>query len=304
MTLVFITYALFASVFTVGKLALGVLPPFFLTALRYLIAGLIIFTFELFRGNVKKHPIKPHLPLIALIALFSVFLTNGLEFWGLQYLSSSKTCLFYSMSPFFSVILSYFLIGEVLSKKKCLGLFIGLVGFLALVLMKDSNDSPELKSSSNLYSLAEIAVSISALSAVIGWLYFKKLVVKLSFPINLANAYSFIIAGVIGMILALSFEDLDYSKFSENTFQLSWQVAYITIIHSVICYTMYANALKQFSVTFMSFAGISNPIFTAIYGLLFLGEAITTSFVACVALVSIGLYLFYQDEKLSNKKNI
>jgi drug/metabolite transporter (DMT)-like permease len=300
MYLVFITYALFASVFTVGKLALTQAPPFFLTGTRYLIAGIILCLYELYRGRLRNYSLFAHLPLLLCIGFFNVFLTNGLEFWGLQYLSSGKTSLFYSLSPFFSVILAYLILGERMTKRKWIGLLIGLVGFVTLIFNKENIELSQELWSLGAYSLSEMAVSISALTSVIGWIYFKKLTVKTAYPINLANGYSFLIAGTLGLLISFFFESFPKIDSSENIISLSWQIAYITIVHSIICYTLYAMALKRFSITFMAFAGISNPVFTALYGSLFLDERVDYTFVICIFLFSIGLYLFYLDEKKSS----
>lgn len=300
MHLVFLTYALFASVFTVGKLALVTAPPFFLTALRYLIAGVILCVYEYFTGRLKKHPPWPYLPLLVCIGTFSVFLTNGLEFWGLQFLPTGKTCLFYSMSPFFSIIFAYLVLGETMTTRKWLGLLIGLVGFLILIFADNlSHGTPQFEGTMN--SWAEFAVSISAFVAVIGWTYFKKLVNWKHYPINLANGYSFLIGGILGFIVSFMTETLPQVGSSQELTSLTWQIAYITIVHSIICYTLYGIVLQRFSVTFMLFAGITNPIFTALYGWIFLKEQITLDFVLCILLVGFGLYLFYLDERLEKQ---
>lgn len=297
MHLVFITFALFASVFTVGKVALLQAPPFFLTGIRYLLAGGILCLYEAYKGRLKQHSPIPHLPTLIAIGVFSVFLTNGLEFWGMQYLTSGKTCLFYSMSPFYSILLAYVSLGETMTKRKWIGLLIGLFGFAILIFSEDLSDQAEGLWKMGNFSIAEIAVSISALTAVIGWIYFKKLVNLKGYPINLANAYSFIVGGIFGLITSLFCESLPEWEYDYDSFTLLWQIAYITIVHSIICYTLYAHALRKFSVTFMFFAGITNPMFTALYGWLFINESVGYEFALCILLVSVGLYLFYLEEQ-------
>lgn len=46
----------------------------------------------------------------------------------------------------------------------------------------------------------------------------------------------------------------------------------------------------------MSFAGLTTPIFTAIFGWFFLDEVVTWSFYLSLILVFIGLFLFDQEE--------
>src|SRR4051812_21873493 len=97
--LVILMYATWSSVFSIGKLALAYSPPFFLTGFRMAMAGVLILLFlaitkrSAFRVN-KKQWIS-----LLLLSFFSIYLTNVLEFWGLQYLSAAKTCFIYSLSP-------------------------------------------------------------------------------------------------------------------------------------------------------------------------------------------------------------
>ena len=73
-------------------------------------------------------------------------------------------------------------------------------------------------------------------------------------------------------------------------------VLYITLIHNVLCYHIYAKSLNRFSVTFMSFAGITNPLFAALIGWWILGETVTIHFFLALLLVVIGLYTFSKEE--------
>lgn len=300
MFLVFLTYALFASIFTVGKMALSTLPPFFITGIRYLLAGIFLCSFGALKGYLRKFPPWPHIPILLGIGIFNVFLTNGLEFWGMQYLSSGRTCLFYSMSPFYSVILSYFCLNEKMTLRKWIGLIIGILGFIILIMEKDLSESENHLWKIGNFSIAEIAVSFSAFSAVLGWIFFKKLTDQKKYPIILSNGYSFIIGGLLGMLISFIYEPFSLYQTSHNSSTLLWQIIYITIVHSIICYSLYANALRTFSVTFMMFAGITNPMFAALYGWIFINEEISKNFILCILLVGFGLYLFYLDERKNN----
>ncbi|MFT4554562.1 MAG: drug/metabolite transporter (DMT)-like permease [Chlamydiales bacterium] len=293
---VIIMFALFASVFTVGKVTLETIPPFLLTGIRYTLAGVFLTVLGIYQKNGESTSPIPHWKLLFGVGLFGVFLTNGLEFWGLQYLSSGKTCLLYSLTPFFSIILAYLMLNEHMTLKKLTGLVIGTLGFAILILGNDITEVSDTTWRIGSISLAEFAVIFAAIATVFGWIFFKQLTKQKSYPINLANGYSFIIGGLIAFICSFIFETLPALD-SLNITTTAFQIIYITIIHSIICYTLYARFLQKFSVTFMMFAGIINPIFTAIYGWIFLNEQVTKEFLICLSFVCIGLYIFYKEEK-------
>ena len=291
MPLVFLTYALFGSVFTVGKVTVYLLPPLFLTGFRYLLAGFFMLACILLSNGFVS--LKKHLILILKVAFFNVFLTNSLEFWALQNMNSSKTALFYSLSPFYSMIFAYYYLNEKMTQKKLLGLFIGFLGFLALIFTSKNLSNDNLTTS---FSWPEMAANGAAIFSVFGWIYFKKLVYHDKFPAWHANAYSFIIGGIISLLFSFFLED---HVSSMSLIEMSPQIGYITLVHSIVCFSLYGLLLKKFTVTFLFFAGLLNPLFAAIYGFFFLGELIELNFIICLLAIALGLYLFFLEERNS-----
>jgi drug/metabolite transporter (DMT)-like permease len=296
MFLVFLMYALFASVFTAGKYTLQFVQPFFLTGIRMIFAGSILLLFIKIKYPEKLYVRKNHWTLLILIGLFNVFITNAFEFWGLQYMSSAKTCLIYSLSPFVAIVFSYVLLKEKMNLRKWIGLIIGLVGFVPIYLSRGGKEVNII--SFGVFSLAEIAVTISAFTAVIGWIFIKKLTKQMNYPFFTANAISFFIGGAMSLIVSAFFEKwrpLPVTNYEYFVYGL----VYISIIHNVICYNLYAYSLQKFTINFMTFAGITSPVFTAIFGILFLKEKVGWPFFLSLFVVFLGLLIFSIAE-LSN----
>ncbi len=291
MWLVLLMYALFASAFTVGKITLGYVDPFFLTGVRMLFAGLLLLVFLLAKGE-KISCKRALLPLIIMLSFFNVFITNAFEFWGLQFMETGKTSLIYSFSPLFAIGLSYLFFGEKMTPKKWLGLFVGLVGF-SLVFLLPSENSTLIGP----ISLPEIAVSIGAFTAVVGWLTMKRLMEKHNFSFLTANMLSFLIGGTFSLVTSAfveTWQPLPYSSFLP--FFLG--MVYIAVIHNVVCYNLYAYSMKRYSVTFLTFAGFSAPLFTAAYGWFFLHEKLSLFFFLSLALIIAGMILYSREERV------
>lgn len=292
MWLVFLMYALFGSIFSVGKMAVVASQPYFLTGARMLVAGSLILGYQFLRNPQSLTVSKRCWSTLLGVAVFNVFITNAFEFWGLQYMSAGKTCLIYSLSPFAAAFIGYVSGSETMTAKKWLGLAVGLLAFLPLMLAPWFNTS---SINGDMELAAEGALTISAITAVIGWILVKKLVVHEGVSHPAVNGWSFLLAGFMCMTTSLLVETWNPIPVSEvGTFL--WTLAYIVVIHNLICYSIYASSLKRFSVTFMAFAGLSNPLFAGIFGWAFLGENMTLPFWLAMAGVSIGLYLFYQEE--------
>ena len=87
MAYIFLLYALFASVFTISKTALEYSQPFFLIGSRMMIAGAILLAYQfIFNRQPLNLKWQTWLKLLQL-ALFNIYMTNVLEFWGLKYLT-------------------------------------------------------------------------------------------------------------------------------------------------------------------------------------------------------------------------
>src|SRR5438128_985299 len=115
---VLMLYALFASVFTIGKTGLQFAQPFFFVGTRMALAGVILLAYQFFSDRQQFKFKKGHFWQLAFLAIFNIYLTNVFEFWGLKYLTSVKTCMIYSLSPFISALFSYFIFSEKMTPKK------------------------------------------------------------------------------------------------------------------------------------------------------------------------------------------
>lgn len=290
---VILLYALFASIFTASKQALEYAPPIFLVGTRMLLAGALMLAFEYF---VQKRPIsikKGSWKKILGLALFNIYLTNIFEFWGLQYLTSFKTCFIYSLSPFLSALLSYIIFSEVLTKKKWMGLAVGFLGFLPILLSKTSDEqiAGELWG----FSWAELAVVLAAIFSVYGWILLKQLVQEDGYSPFAANGLSMFIGGVAALSHSFVVEPWQPTPIT-NFLPFLECTLFLILISNCICYNLYGFLLKRFSATFMSFAGLTTPIFAALFGWAFHNEVPTVSFYLSFAIVFSGLFLFYQEE--------
>lgn len=293
MHLVFLMYFLFASVFTVGKVSLTFAAPFFLTGVRMLMAGGILLGFLWLRKPASLYLKKRDLPLMMGLAFFNVFITNALEFWALQYMETAKTCLIYSLSPFPAIIFAYIFLTEKMSWKKWAGLLVGVLGMLPIFLTPSEKElslgrSPWL-------SIPVLAVSVSAITAVIGWTIMKKLMRDRGYSFVTANMFSFLFGGGFSLIASFFIEKWDPLPLTGGLSFLPSAI-YIAIIHNVICYNLYAYSLNRFSIPFMTFAGFTNPLFTAALGWFFLGEHVGLAFLISFLLIIGGILLYAQDE--------
>lgn len=293
MLLVFVLYALFASVFTVAKGAVAFAAPAFIVGSRMTLAGIIILSYAFLKNTKMLSLTKDSIIKIVLLGVFNIYLTNVLELVGLKYLTSFKTCFLYSLTPFLTALMSYFILHDTMSKKKWIGLFIGFLGFFPML---ESYGQEEFSLGKySIFSFAELIVFGAVFCSVIGWILLKQLVHKNDCPPSVANGYSMLLGGTLALIQ--SFFTDSWNPLPVTNYHIWIETTlFLTVVSNIICYNLYGILLKKFSSTFMAFAGLSTTLFCAFLGWLFLGETITIWFFVSLTVVFCGLLIFYQEE--------
>lgn len=299
MFFVILLYALFASVFTIAKTGLEYSQPFFLVGSRMFLAGVLMLAYQYFFQREQFTFKKEHFWRVFRLALFNIYLTNVFEFWGLKYLTSFKTCFIYSLSPFVSALLSYFMFSEKMTGKKWLGLGIGFLGFLPILL----NETAAEGETGHFFFLswAEVAVMLAAICSVYGWILLKQLVQQNGYTPFMANGLSMLMGGALALTHSFFVEDWNPIPVTSYIPFLECGLLLI-LISNFICYNLYGYLLKRYSATFISFAGFTTPLFTALFGWLYLGEIVTWPFYLSAIIVFFGLFAFYQEELRSDYK--
>jgi len=294
--LVILLFSLFASLFTFSKIALDFSEPFFLIGSRMALAGVLLLGHQFIFNRNQFNFKKKHLITLFTLGLISIYITNIAEIWGMQYMSSAKACLIYSLSPFVAALVAYIVLKESMNTKKWLGLCIGFIGLLPILGIKSVTS--EFIYNLSLFSWPEIAMLIAVLGSVYGWILLKKLINEYHFSPIMANGMSMLIGGVLALIHSyISGESWSpIPVIGDNTFALMQCAIWMTLISNIVCYNLYGYLLTKYSATFMSLAGLITPLFASLFGWYFLNETITWHFYISIILFSIGLFIFYKEE--------
>lgn len=294
MFLILTLYALFASTFIIGKEAVMHVPPIFFVAIRMLLSGALLLGFvRIFKHEaiqIKKEEIKWFVPII----LFHIYLSFVLEYTGLQYLSAAKTCLLYSLSPFITALFAYWAFNETMTPKKWLGLIIGFLGFLPVMLAQ----APAVENALGHFgpfSIPELMLIISVTSASVGWIAMQKLTKDFGHSYFFVNSVGMFGGGILAAITSLLSETMPTMQtLLQPPFWMS--LGLLILIGNVICFNLYGHLLHKYSTTILSFFGFITPLFAALFDWVWFGQAVSYAFYITLVLVSIGLYLFYQEE--------
>jgi drug/metabolite transporter (DMT)-like permease len=299
--LVLFMYAAWSSVFSLGKMALEVSPPIFLTAFRMLLAAALLLGYLIIRNRSSFKFSKKQWALLGLLSLFSIYLTNAFEFWGLQHLTAAKTCFIYSLSPFFAALFSYIHFGEKMNLKKWLGMGIGFLGFIPL--LATQKGAEELLTTIPFLSWPELAMVGASICTAYGWILLRMVInpqtKEEKNPISplMANGISMLIGGFLALIHSFFIDSWAPTPVKVESFGPFLQgVILMALISNVLCYNLYGHLLKKFTATFLSFMGLFSPIFASINSWFFLKEQPSMIIFISTAIVSLGLWLIYSAE--------
>jgi drug/metabolite transporter (DMT)-like permease len=293
--IVILMYAGWSSIFSIGKMTLEHCPPLFLTASRMLLAGVLLLAFMAIKDRFAFRLTMKQFLFIGLLAIFSVYLTNALEFWSLQYLTAAKTCFIYSLSPFFSALFSYLHFGEKLNGRKWLGMAIGFAGFVPVLAMQKG--AGEMITSLSFLSWPELAMMGAALCTVYGWVLLRLVVKDTTVSPMMANGASMLLGGLLALGHSYLIESWNPLPVSAATFgAFAKGTLIMTLVSNLICYNLYGLMLRRYTATFLSFMGLLSPVFASLNSWFFLGELPSPAIFLSTGIVSLGLWLIYSAE--------
>lgn len=304
MFLVLLLYFLFASTFTLGKAALFYISPVLLIAIRMIAAGFLLLGMQyVIRRSDMRFEWRDAGSFFN-ITLFLIFISFVSEFWALKYVTATKACLLYNMSPFITALLAYVLLKEQLSMRKWLGLIIGFFGFLPILLSEESGE--EFMRHIGFLSIPELLLLVAVASSCYGWIIMKHLVVLRSYSPLMVNGISMLGGGIMSLIATFIVEKSPrifieqeppfFSPIGYTASMIFIYIALLILIANVVCFNLYGILLRRYSPTFIAFAGFTTPVFAALLDFLFLGERVSWPFYVTMLFVFIGLWIFYKDE--------
>ena len=317
MFLIILQYLLLASTFTIGKAALDYAQPIFFVAIRMILGGGLLLVYQYFFNRKQWRLDKQDILVFVKMMFFHIAISFGCEFWALQYVSAAKVGLLWNLAPFVTALFAYHYFNEQMTSKKWIGLCIGFVGLLPALITSAPGEA--VSGSWSFLSFAELVLFVAIVSGSYAWILMKELVTDKDYSPIMVNGVAMLGGGIIDLLVSFMIESPPYittvPRFGAHcqsfiarhlctvlSFEYAGMALFViylvalVLIANVVCFNLYAYLLRFYSATFVSFCGFSTPLFAALFDWLFRGEVVGMSFFVSVAIVSVGLYIFYQEE--------
>jgi drug/metabolite transporter (DMT)-like permease len=293
-------YLIWGSTYLALLIGVETVPPFFLSALRFTFAGIVLYVWSLWKG--EELPDVASLKKNAICGILMLFGGTGSVAWAEQYLPSSLSAIIVTSVPFWFVVLDKKQWAFYFSNKLLLtGLLIGFVGVAILVSFDNSSNSFHGDPSMRTYAV--IALIAGGIAWTAGSLYSKYSPAKNSVLMN--ASLQLIIAGAFSLGVSVFTGELDHFNFRNTATNSSLALLYLITMGSIVAYLSYLWLLKVKPVAQVSTYVYINPMVAVLLGAIIANERITWIQITGLAIILGGVFLInmakYSKQKL--KKN-
>ena len=263
--------------FVAGKIGVTDCPPLILLAVRFSLAGLIIFAISFVRGE-KVSLTRRDVFAFAVIGLFNNALYLGFGYTGLQSVSAGIGGLIVSANPVFTAMLAALFLGEVMTWRKAFGLLLGVIGVTFIVWHRIALGTDSLN--------GIVLTLVSLASIVAGTILFKLLAPKGSLWIG--NGVQNLSAG-----LALAPFAFTLSSVGDivPSFRLLGAFAFLVLCGSILAYLIWFHLLTVCGATAASAYHFLMPPLGMLFAWIVLGEHVAPVDLLGIIPVALGIYL-------------
>src|SRR5712692_5637672 len=275
-----IIYFVWGSTFLAIRVGVREVPPFLLAAMRFLIAGLVLYGWMIAHG--ERSPSGRQWTSASLLAILIFVFDYGLLFWAEQRVPSGIAAVMMATIPVFMALSEIILLGtQRVTLRLALALLIGIGGVAVLM--------------SRSLTLGGVPIDMKGAVALIvasmSWSVSSALTRKLPLPPSkVMSSGAQMLAG--GVLLALTAAALgEFRNFHPSTVSRgAWlSLLYLIVAGSIIAFTAYVWLIHHESPTKVGTYAYVNPVVAVLLGYLLGGEALALRTILGTAFVLISV---------------
>lgn len=283
---------LLGSTLVMTRFGLGQFAPMVFVALR-LSGAALTFAAVYLLLRYRPWPTDPSLWLRAgLFALIGTVITMTGYTNSLRYQSSGVTSLLSTLSPIVTALLAHFFLrDEPLDRWRVLGAVIAFAGAAMLLIRGESGLAGLTRADWRGYAWALLGMTSNSAGLV-----FARRFLSREDPFVVTSIRIMVGAVIISLLAAVS-PGFDFSQV-----QLSGvlALAYAAVIGTFLAFLFYLMAVQRFGATAASQSEYFVPLAATLLGVMVLGEQVTLTMLAGMALIFLGLAVFDQNHLLKH----
>jgi len=240
------------------KIALAEVPVWTFRGLS-VAAGAVGLFFVAAASRVRLLPPRDQWLRLSISSLFNVTLWNVFIGYGLTLLPAGRSVILAYVMPLWVVLLSYFVLGEPLTRRRILGVALGMAGMGLLLL----NEWTTLQAA----PIGALLVLGAAASWAIGTVLIKRY--PTSLPTTSFTAWQLLVGGIPIVIGALLFERYQWHAVS---WQANAAVIYNMTIAFVFCYWAWFKIISRAAAGVSALGTLMIPVLGIFSSMVLLGE--------------------------------
>ncbi len=275
-----IIYFVWGATYLAVRVGVREVPPFLFAAMRFMVAGLVLYGWMLARG--ERSPSGQEWLSAFMLAVLIFVLDYGLLFWAEQRVPSGIAAVMLATIPAFMALSEIIFLGtQRLTLRLALALGIGLGGVGVLVIRSLNLGGEPI----------DTAGAVALIIASISWSLSSALTRKLPLPSSkVMSSGAQMLAG--GVLLALTSAGLgEFRRFHPGSVSRGAWLAllYLIVAGSIVAFTAYVWLIHHESPTKVGTYAYVNPVVAVLVGYFFGGEALgaRTIFGTLLVLISV-----------------
>lgn len=297
-----IVYIVWGSTYFFIQIAVKDFPPFILGALRFIIAGVLMAAWCIFKGeNIFAAKGIKHAAISGILMLFC---GNGIIIWVEQSMPSAMVAIMVSSAPLWFVLLDKPKWSENLRSKSIIaGMLIGLAGVI-LLFSEQVSEALSLQGSESVKMSSMVMLVIAAITWSGGSLYSKYKSSEDS--IIVTSTWQMIAAGIAflpGIIIRNEFNGFQWRAVSGDAWMA---VIYLVVLGSIAGFSAYVWLLKERPAMQVSTYAYVNPVVAVLLGVFFANEHISSIQIIGLIIILGSVFMInmarYRREKLAERK--
>ena len=265
-------YFIWGSTFIGMKFAIESFPPFMMAAIRFLLAGGLLYAVLRWQG--EAHPTMAQWGGAAVVGTMLLSIGNAGVAYAQQWVDTGAAAMVIATVPIWVVLFSGFW-GEWPHKGEWLGIVLGLIGVAVLNLDGNMQASP----------LGATILLVAAASWAFGSVWGK----RLPLPSGAMSSAAQMLAG--GAVLAVVSASQGERMTAIPTPKAILSLAYLVVFGSFLAYSAYLYLLKTVRPALATSYAFVNPLVALALGTWLAGERIGVYEMAAMAVILLGVLL-------------
>jgi len=264
------------------KHVLTEVPPLTVAAFRFLVAGLLMTGWVVWRGEWDWAVVRKSWFGLLMLGGLWIFGYNEVFNIGMQYTSAINGALVIVINPVTTSLVAVLFFGERWSKRQGVGVVFSMLGVLIVITRGDFQV---------LQSLSLNRGEVMLLGAVLMWTTYAIMgkVVMRRVPPVLATAVSMMIGAVL--LLGVSLSENGWARIPDISLQVAAELVYLAVCASFIAFLIFNIGVREIGASKASAYINLMPVCAVLIAALFYGEPVTLVHAAGMVFVMSGVLL-------------